>query len=112
MDGRHSGRKNVAVIEGWLLNRGFLSTILNGDAVGTKASGRYREVGCLSGVAVKRGSTVHTCSSKHDTRVYAISDSTCTCKYIILEFPESSLDMIPHLTHSHCHHHHHHLHAL
>ena len=47
----------MAVIERWPPNRGFLSTILNGDAVGTKARGR-REGGRLSGVAVKRGSTV------------------------------------------------------
>ena len=46
-------------VEGWPLNRGFLSTILNGDAVGTKVSGRYRQGGRSSGVAVKRGSTVH-----------------------------------------------------
>ena len=38
--------------------RGFLSTILNGDAVGTKVNGRYRQGGRLSGVAVKRSSTV------------------------------------------------------
>ena len=49
----------MAVIERWPLNRGFLSTTLNGDAVGTKASGRYREGGRLSGVAVKKGSTVY-----------------------------------------------------
>ena len=49
----------MAVIERWPLNRGFLSTILKGDAVGTNASGHYRESGRLSGVAVKRGSTVH-----------------------------------------------------
>ena len=29
-----------------------------GDAFGTKVSGRYRESGRLSGVVVKRGSTV------------------------------------------------------
>ena len=63
-DGRHSGHKNVAVIEGWPPNRGFLCTILNGDAVGTKTSGRYREGGRLSGVAVKRGSTVARLLSK------------------------------------------------
>ena len=60
MHGRHLGYKNVAVIEGWPQNRGFLSTILNGNAVGTKVSGRYGEGGRLSGVAVKRGSTGST----------------------------------------------------
>ena len=39
--------------------RGFLSIILNGDAVGTKVSGRCRQGGRLSEVVVKRGSTVH-----------------------------------------------------
>ena len=48
----------MAVIERWPQNSGFLSTILNGDAVGTKVSGRYREGGPISVVAVKRGSTV------------------------------------------------------
>ena len=38
--------------------RGFLSTILYGDAIRTKVSGRYRQGGRSSGVAVKRGSTV------------------------------------------------------
>ena len=37
---------------------GTLSTILYGDAIGTKVSGRYRQGGRPSGVAVKRGSTV------------------------------------------------------
>ena len=32
--------------------------LLNGDAVGTKVSGRHRQGGRLSGVVVKRGSTV------------------------------------------------------
>ena len=45
-------------VEGWLPTRGFLSTILYGDAIGTKVSGRYRQGGRPSGVAVKRGSTV------------------------------------------------------
>ena len=40
--------------------RGLLSTIMYGDAVGTKVimSGRSRQGGRSSGVAVKRGSTV------------------------------------------------------
>ena len=40
------------------VNQGFLSTIVYGDAVGTKVSGRIRQCGRPSGVAVKRGSTV------------------------------------------------------
>ena len=46
--------------ESWPRNRSFLSTIMNGDAVGTKVSVRYRQGGCKPGVAVKRGSTVNT----------------------------------------------------
>ena len=46
-------------VEGWPPTRGFLSTILYGDAIGTKVSGRYRQGGRPSGVAVKRGSTVY-----------------------------------------------------
>ena len=38
--------------------RGFLSAILNGDAVGTKVSVRHRQGGRSSEVVVKRGSTV------------------------------------------------------
>jgi hypothetical protein len=45
-------------VEGWPPTRGFLSTILYGDAIRTKVSGRYRQGGRSSGVAVKRGSTV------------------------------------------------------
>ena len=50
----------MAIIEGWPYLKGFvLSNILNGDAIGTKVSTtRYREGGCSSGVAIKRGSTV------------------------------------------------------
>ena len=46
------GRKNerdryrgVAVIERWPTNRGFLSTILNDDAIGAEVSGRYSNGG-------------------------------------------------------------------
>ena len=39
-------------VEGWPPTRGFLSTILYGDAIGTKVSGRYRQGGRPSGVAV------------------------------------------------------------
>ena len=45
-------------VEGWPHIRGFVSTVLYGDAFGTKVSGRHREGGRFSGVAVKRGSTV------------------------------------------------------
>ena len=37
---------------------GFLGTILNSDAVGTKVSVRHRQGGRSSEVVVKRGSTV------------------------------------------------------
>jgi len=40
------------------MKQGFLSTILNGIAVGTKVSVCYRQSGHESGVVVKRGSTV------------------------------------------------------
>ena len=38
--------------------QGFHGTVLYSDAFGTKVSGRHREGGHLSGVAVKRGSIV------------------------------------------------------
>ena len=50
--------QNVSGVEGWPQIRGFFNTILNGDAVGTKVSVRYREGGRSSEVVVKRGSTV------------------------------------------------------
>ena len=66
IDGRHLGPKNVAVIEGWPQNRGSLSIILNGNAVGTKVSGRYREGGRLSGVLMRTLSlTCHNALSCH-----------------------------------------------
>ena len=45
-------------VERWLQIRGFLSTTLNGDVVGTKGSVRYRQGGRASEVVGKRGSTV------------------------------------------------------
>ena len=33
----------MAAVKWWPQNRGLLSTALNGDVVGTKVSGRYRE---------------------------------------------------------------------
>ena len=53
-----SGHKSVVVVDKWSPSRGFLSTVLNGDAVGTKVSSRDREGGRLPVVAFKRGSTV------------------------------------------------------
>ena len=60
IDGHHLRPKNVAIIwsRGAATNQDFLCTILYGDAVGTKVSGRYRQGGRSSGVAVKMGSTV------------------------------------------------------
>ena len=39
--------------------RGFLMYYSKGDAIGTKVSVRYRRSGRLSGVVVKRGSTIY-----------------------------------------------------
>ena len=39
--------------------QGFLMYYSKGDAIGTKVSVRYRRSGRLSGVVVKRGSTVN-----------------------------------------------------
>ena len=63
IDGHHLGAKTWPLygVEGWPQIRGFLSTILYGDAVGTKVSGRFRQGGRSSGVAVKKGSTVYAC---------------------------------------------------
>ena len=47
-------------VERWPRGTGFLSTILNGDAVGTKVSVHHRQGGRSSEVVVKRGSTVVT----------------------------------------------------
>ena len=60
IDGHHLGQKMWPLygVERWPRNRGFLCTILNSNAVGTKVSGRLRQGGRRSGEAVKRGSTV------------------------------------------------------
>ena len=42
-------------VEGWPHIRGFVSTVLYGDAFRTKVSGRHREGSRLSGVAIKEG---------------------------------------------------------
>ena len=42
--------------------QGFLMYYSKGDAIGTKVSVRYRRSGRLSGVVVKRGSTVYKCT--------------------------------------------------
>ena len=41
-----------------ITKQGSLMHYSNRDAVGTKVSGHYRQGGCLSGVSVKRGTTV------------------------------------------------------
>ena len=55
--------------------QGFLSTILNGDAAGTKMSVRHRQGGCSSEVAVKRGSTVQT--KKHYIKSLLLDKRSC-----------------------------------
>ena len=49
------------------VKQGFLMYYSKGDAIGTKVSVRYRRSGRLSGVVVKRGSTVY------NTCIYNIS---------------------------------------
>ena len=44
--------------------QGFLMYYSKGDAIGTKVSVRYRRSGRLSGVVVKRGSTVYWSSHR------------------------------------------------
>ena len=55
-----SGPEIAAVIRsrGVAAKQGFLMYYSKGDAIGTKVSVRYRRSGRLSGVVVKRGSTV------------------------------------------------------
>ena len=75
--GHHLGPKNVANIQsgGMAETQEFrLSTSLNGHAVGTKVSGRYRQGVRSSGVAVKRGSTVGEGTT--------LSVHTCMCTYL------------------------------
>ena len=45
--------------------QGFLMYYSKGDAIGTKVSVRYRRSGRLSGVVVKRGSTVFNSAHRH-----------------------------------------------
>ena len=45
--------------------QGFLMYYTKGVAIGTKVSVRYRESGRLSGVVVKRGSTVLQAGGRH-----------------------------------------------
>ena len=46
-------------VEGWPRNRGFVTIYyFYSNAIGTKVSVRYRRSGRLSGMVVKRGSTV------------------------------------------------------
>ena len=55
------------------MKQGFLNTILNGDAVGTKVNVRHRQGGYKSGVVVKRGSTVVSNRMQHLTYVLFMS---------------------------------------
>ena len=48
--------------------QGFLMYYSKGDAIGTKVSVRYRRSGRLSGVVVKRGSTVIHVIDPHEKR--------------------------------------------
>ena len=54
------GPKMVAIIpsRGVATKQGLLMYYTKGDTIGTKVSVRYRESSDLSGVVVKRGSTV------------------------------------------------------
>ena len=58
---------------------GFLSTVLNGDAVGTKVNVHHRQDGCSSGVVVKRGSTAHV-------HLFFIG-SSCPCTFFYTRLP-------------------------
>ena len=52
----------MAVIQGWLLFRGLVSyygSLCSQVYSGPELVARYIAYGCVSGVAVKRGSTVH-----------------------------------------------------
>ena len=68
------GPKMVAVIRsrGAAAEQGFFMYYTKGDAIGTKVSVRYRESGRLSGVVVKRGSTVHVLLGSGATMSMAI----------------------------------------
>ena len=67
----HLGSKCAAIIRSREVaeNQGFLSTILNGDAVGIQVSGHYRQGGRSSEVVVERSSTV-VLNSKCDEKFY------------------------------------------
>ena len=60
-------------VERWPHIRGFLSTILNGHAVGTEVSVRYRQGGRTLEVVVKRGSTV-----------YMYYQCVCACTFLYM----------------------------
>ena len=59
--------------------QGFLMYYSKGDAIGTKVSVRYRRSGRLSGVVVKRGSTVHICQLRKLTINDFSSHKLCIC---------------------------------
>ena len=63
--GRHFGSEDAAVVRsrGVAAKQGFRQYYFYSDAIGTKVSVRYRRSGRLSGVVVKRGSTVYMCGS-------------------------------------------------
>ena len=50
--------------------QGFLMYYSKGDAIGTKVSVRYRRSGRLSGVVVKRGSTVYNIAPPNNNYYY------------------------------------------
>ena len=89
------GRKSRPLygVEGWPRSRGFLCTILRAMQSGTKVSVRYRRSGRLSGVVIKRGSTViniyppeltlkKTTESNFRISYLDISISICNNKYV------------------------------
>ena len=58
------GPEKAAVVRsrGVAIKQGFLMYYTKGIAIETEVGVRYRENGCLSGVVVKRGSTVLPCT--------------------------------------------------
>ena len=61
--------------------QGFLMYYSKGDAIGTKVSVRYRRSGRLSGVVVKRGSTVYR--YPHNNYYFSLyTNSTCISPFL------------------------------
>ena len=69
-------------VERWPQIRGFLSAILNGHAIGTKVSGRYRQGGRTLEVVVKRGSTVSISEYVVGHRHSSPLDFPTVCKHL------------------------------